>query len=179
MSAHHADSSPPLLIWIWVFSRRRHRIVKHKERSLETEAVRSKIRLILDLIPSPTQMQSPFNILRNCSYRKPPFPIRHSCGGRKPSLLKAHPPAEPGPLPRGCGAAHPEALEGSSGARSCVVNPSWLSSDSDTTSLPLGNDISAMLQSNMADISIKQAGWVGLNLFREVGRAPKKVTPPP
>ena len=30
--------------------------------------------------------------------------------------------------------------------------------------LPLGNDISAMLQGNMADMSIKQGGWAGLNI---------------
>ena len=69
LSAHHADGSPPLLIWMGVFPRRRQRVVKHEGRSLEAEAVRSKIRLILCLAPRPTQAQSPFTTLRNCSYK--------------------------------------------------------------------------------------------------------------
>ena len=69
LSAHHADGSPPLLISLWVFPRRRHGIVKHEDRSLEAEAVRLKVRPILGLIPSPTQTRSPFTTLRHCSYR--------------------------------------------------------------------------------------------------------------
>ena len=66
--ADHANGSPPFLIRIGVYSRRRQRIVEYEGRSLEAEAVRLKIRLVLCLIPSPTQAQSPFTILRNCSY---------------------------------------------------------------------------------------------------------------
>jgi len=49
LSAHHADGSQPQLILIWVFPRRRHRVVKHKDRSLEAEAVRSEVCRILGL----------------------------------------------------------------------------------------------------------------------------------
>ena len=70
LSAHHTDRSPPSLIWIWVSPRRRQRVVKHKCGSLEADAVRSKVRIILYLIPNPTQAQSPFTVLRNCSYGK-------------------------------------------------------------------------------------------------------------
>ena len=146
LSAHHADSSPPLLIWIWVFSRRRHRIVKHKDRSLETEAVRSKIRLILDLIPSPTQMQSPFNVLRNCSYSKPPR-------GEPVRLRRIIPAPEPESIPSPVGAnplgcpgwgrspelaeSPPRRIEGSSGGGTALSNPSWSSPKSDTNPLTL------------------------------------------
>ena len=70
LSAYHADGSPPFLIWIWVFPGRRQKVVKHEGRSFKAEAVRSKVRLILCLIPSPTQAQSPFSLLRNCSYKE-------------------------------------------------------------------------------------------------------------
>ena len=76
LSAHHADGSPPLLMWIYISPRRRHMIVKHEDRSLKAEAVGSKVRLILGLIPNPTQAQLPFTILRNCSYRQDPTPSR-------------------------------------------------------------------------------------------------------
>ncbi len=59
LGAHHANGPPPLLIWIWVFPRRGHGIVEHEDRGHETEAVRSKVRLVLCLIPSPTQARSP------------------------------------------------------------------------------------------------------------------------
>ena len=66
--AHHANGSPPLLIWVGVFPAQRQGVVKHEGRSLEAEAVRSKIRLVLCLIPSPTQAQSPLGALHVCSY---------------------------------------------------------------------------------------------------------------
>ena len=69
LSAYHADGSPPLLIWIRVVPRRRYRIVKHENRCFEAEAVRLKVRLVLGPIPNPTQTQSSFTILRECSYR--------------------------------------------------------------------------------------------------------------
>ena len=56
-------------MWIGVFPCRRQRVVKHKDRSLEAEAVPLKISLILWLIPRPMQAKPPFTILRNCSYR--------------------------------------------------------------------------------------------------------------
>ena len=40
--------------------------------------------------------------------------------------------------------------------------------------LPPGNDISAMLQGNIADMSIKQGGWAGLNISLRVGGASPK-----
>ena len=43
---------------------------------------------------------------------------------------------------------------------------------------PLCNDISAMLLCNMADISIKQGGWAGLNLSRR-GREGRVLPPLP
>ena len=53
----------------WVFPSRRQRVVEHEDRGLEAEAVRSKVRLALCLIPRPTQVQSHVSILRKCSYR--------------------------------------------------------------------------------------------------------------
>ena len=69
LSAHHADGSPSLLVWICIFLGRRQGVVKHEGCGLKAEAVGSKIRLILCLIPSPTQVQSSF-ILRKCSYKQ-------------------------------------------------------------------------------------------------------------
>ena len=57
------------VIWIWVFPRRRYGTVEHEDRGHEAEGVRSKVRLVLCLVPSPTQVKSPSTILRNCSYR--------------------------------------------------------------------------------------------------------------
>lgn len=44
---------------IWVMPRRRQGIVKHEGRGIEPESMRSKVRLILLLIPCPPQPQSP------------------------------------------------------------------------------------------------------------------------
>ena len=54
---------------MWVFQGLRQGIVKHKDRSLEAEAVSLEISLILWLIPRPMQAQSPFIMLRDCSCR--------------------------------------------------------------------------------------------------------------
>ena len=62
--AHHDHRPPPLFIRIGVFLSCGHRVVKREDRGLEAEAVRSKVRLVLCLIPSPTQAQSPFTIRR-------------------------------------------------------------------------------------------------------------------
>ena len=66
---HHADSSPPSLIRIWVAARSRLGVVNHKRGNLKADAARLKVRIVLCPIPSPTQAQSHLLILRRCSYR--------------------------------------------------------------------------------------------------------------
>ena len=86
LSAHHADGSPSLLVWIWIFPSRRQGVVKHEGCGLEAEAVGSKIRPVLCLIPSPTQAQVPFTMLRDCSYRNGTgqYPDRRLTAGSRP-----------------------------------------------------------------------------------------------
>ena len=90
LRAHHADGSPSLLIWIWVFPCCRQRVVEHEDRCLKAETVRSEVRLVLCLIPSPTQVQPSF-ILRNCSYRNGTKSILRSAarGGLTPDGVGA------------------------------------------------------------------------------------------
>ena len=91
LRAYHADGSPPLLIWIRVFPRRRHRIFEHEDRCLEAKAVRFKVRLILALVPSPTQSPPCFTILRNCSYSKSlaSIPVLPLASGYRPMSWEA------------------------------------------------------------------------------------------
>ena len=68
LSAHHADGSPSLFVWIWVFPGSGQWIIKHIDRSLEVDAMRPKIRPVLGRVPNPTQAPLLLAILHNCSY---------------------------------------------------------------------------------------------------------------
>ena len=70
LTAHHANSSPPLFMGKWVFLRGGHRIFEDEGGGLKAEAVCSEICLALSPVLGATPVQSFLATLHSSSYAK-------------------------------------------------------------------------------------------------------------